>query len=171
MGFEPGEAFVVQIRAAEVEFNGAELFGFLNGFPEQEGHASEVMEAFIRAAVLVNEGVLKEEGEDGGDGLAVAGDEVDSRLAGHAVKQMAEPLARLGWKHVAAPSQQLEVVEAVEEGGGAALFVIEALAFGTGDLPLDAALMEVAVEGVEAGAEVEGVEVEPEVNPWSETRS
>ena len=30
MGFEPGEAFVVQIRAAEVEFNGAELFGFLD---------------------------------------------------------------------------------------------------------------------------------------------
>jgi hypothetical protein len=70
--------------------------GFLDGLPEQEVGAAELVEPRIGAAVLEDKGTLEAQGKDAGDGPTVFLRHMNREAVAEPVDQVTEPHDWLG---------------------------------------------------------------------------
>ena len=118
-----------------------------------------VVEPSIRAAVLVDHGVLIRQCDNRGDRLAILGCQTNLQSLPNALRQIAEPPERLRRKLMPTPGQQHQVIELPEQCLRSSLLVDQPLLLGPPDLPLDGVLLETAKDRIRVLLEVQLVKI------------
>ena len=156
-GLVADEAVVVTIRAAQVERKGATPFAILNGVPEDQGHATEMVKLLIGAAVLVNQRRFVAKGDNGGDGLSSKRSHANTKRIAKRVKEIAKPTERLRRKTVAAAGENGKAIELAEEIERAALFIAEVFALGAVNFALNTAFVKALEESRQLRPKIEAL--------------
>jgi hypothetical protein len=86
----------------------------LNRHPKQKLGASQVIEAGIRATVLVNKGILVAESQNGGHGPLILVCDADLEIVPEAINQIAKPSLGLWRNPVPAARDEKQMPEGIE---------------------------------------------------------
>src|SRR5438477_7651026 len=145
-GDEPG---VVAIGSPQIQLTCSPMFGVLDRLPEEKGHPAQVVQARIRAPVLVDDTVAVNERQNAGRGPTVLGDDPDAKVLADALDEVAKPRQRLK-RHLVTPAREVEhVTKLSEQRLAPSLLVCQPLALRSPDLPLNRVLVKTAQESIE----------------------
>jgi hypothetical protein len=133
---EPDQTLVILVRSAQVEHLQSILLGFLNSPPEQHVNAPEIMKSCIGASVLINQRVLIAQSQDSSYGPASLVCDPDFQGIAKTLDQGLEPFSRLRRNRVAPPGHNKQFEEMIEQLRRTSLFVSQAFALSSADLPL-----------------------------------
>src|SRR5258705_13065000 len=89
--------------------------GVLNGFPEKEGHTAQGVQPCIRAAVLVDDTIAVNEGQNPSGRPTVLGGNADREVFTEALDEVAKPRQRLQRPPVTLTSEGQEMAKFAEQ--------------------------------------------------------
>ena len=89
------QALLIQVRPPKIDLLGTRCLGFLDKSPEQKRHGTEVVMAFVGAAVLIDDRTPVAESQHRGDRCTAFRGHADLSLLAHAFDDILEPRSRL----------------------------------------------------------------------------